>query len=260
MRNLAYSMSHLVLAVSLVMLFGIMGTAAQAQDQDESLVLYLPFDEGDGDEVEDLSMYGNDGTLQNDPEWVAGKYDSALEFSINGMNWVQVPDDDTLDITEELTMMAWVLSKGQDTYARIVDKNNPYMVELFSDDTLWAYFEGGGDYTSTATVPRNEWAHVAVTYDGSDLRFYVNGELEDTLNAGVTLNVSENPLTIGNMTGGAVGNQGEGNNVRPFFGAIDEVKIYNRALSDGEIAEAMEPAAVQPSEKLATSWGRLKSF
>ena len=247
------------LVVSMVMLLGLMGTAALAQDA--SLVLYLPFDEGIGDVVGDLSMYGNDGTLQNGPEWVAGAYGTALEFSKDGVNnWVQVPDDDTLDITDELTIMAWLLSQGQTTYARVIDKNNPYMVELFSDDTLWAYFAGGPDYTSTAVVPRNEWTHIAVVLDGSDLKFYVNGELEDTVEAEVTLGVSDNPLTVGNMTGGAVGNQNEGNNIRPFIGAIDEVKLYNRALSDGEIAAAMEPAAVQPSEKLATSWGRLKSF
>jgi len=73
------------------------------------------------------------------------------------------------------------------------------------------------------------------------------------MGAEVILGVNENPLTIGNEKAGR-------GNERPFFGVIDELKIYNRTLSDAEIGEAMKAAAVQPSEKLATSWGRHKSL
>jgi len=246
--------------LSLLMLLGLMGTAALAQDT--SLVLYLPFDEGSGDTVGDLSMYGNDGTLQNNPEWVSGAYGTALEFSGAEMNWVEVPDADILDITEELTIMAWVMNKGQTTYARIVDKNNPYMLYLQEDDSLDIYFsfpEAGWGATD-AIVPRDTWTHVAATFDGTLERLYINGELRFTRESPGTIQVSENPLTIGNMTGGAVGDQNSGNNARPFLGAIDEVKVYNIVLSDGEIAEVMEPSAMQPSGKLAASWGKIKNF
>ena len=253
-------MKNLFCLVSLVMLLGLMGTAALAQDA--SLVLYLPFDEGSGDAVSDLSMYGNDGTLQNNPEWVAGAYSTALEFSGAEMNWVEVPDADSLDITGELTIMAWVLSQGQTTYARIVDKNNPYMLYLQEDDSLDIYFSfpDSGWGATDAIVSQDTWTHVAATFDGTLEKLYVNGELKFTRESPGVIQVSENPLTIGNMTGGAVGNQDSGNNTRPFSGAIDEVMVYSRVLSDGEIAAAMEPAAVQPSGKLATSWGKLRSF
>ena len=264
MRTSGISESHLILnlvMVSLITIFGAISGAALAQDQDAALVLYLPFDEGNGDEVEDLSMYGNDGTLQNGPEWVAGKYETALEFSGNGMNWVQVPDDDTLDITEELTIMAWVLNQGQTTYGRIVDKNNPYMLYLQDDDSLELWFTPDSPWGPTdAIVPKNTWTHAAATFDGDLIELYIDGEPEFTRDYSEPVLISENPLTIGNMTGGAVGNQVEGNNDRPFFGAIDEVKVYNRVLSGAEIKAASGPAAVQPSGKLASSWGRLKSF
>jgi hypothetical protein len=65
-----------LLVASLAMVFSYVGEMAQAQ----SLVLYLPFDEGSGDKTSDLSNNGNDGTLGNNPAWTEGKFKNALEF------------------------------------------------------------------------------------------------------------------------------------------------------------------------------------
>jgi len=72
---------------------------------DNSLVLYLPFDEGTGDIAKDGSGNGNDGVLNGKPKWVEGKYGSALEFD-GKTNYVEVPFSDTLNITENLTRAA----------------------------------------------------------------------------------------------------------------------------------------------------------
>jgi hypothetical protein len=89
------------------------------------------------------------------------------------------------------------------------------------------YAHIGGDIpvTGTAAVPLNAWTHVALTYDGAALRLYVNGALVSTTDLAGPLPASTSPLRIG------------GNSIwgEYFKGLIDEVRIYNRPLSPGEI-------------------------
>ena len=79
-------------------------------------------DEGDDEMAYDSSDKGNDGTLQGDPEWVEGKFGSAL--SLNGsMDRVVIPDNDTLDLQEEWTITAWVyVNKSESGYGHILGK------------------------------------------------------------------------------------------------------------------------------------------
>jgi len=247
-----------ILVAGLIMLSGISGGETQAAG--ESLALFLPFDEGGGDEVRDFSMYGNDGTLQGlngKPVWGGGHYGTALEFTVGGQNsWVEVPHSDSLNITGEITMMAWVMNKGQTTWGRVMDKNHPYLLYMGTDDSIGAYALGIVDF-HTARIPviTDEWMHVAGVLDGSELMLYVNAELAETTVAAGDVPEGSNPLTIGD----AMGDQWL--HTRPFVGLIDEVKIFSKALSAEEIGEAMNPSklAVQPSAKLAASWGRIKN-
>ena len=80
---------------------------------DESLVLYLPFDEGDGEVAEDLSMYGNDADIISNTEWVDGKYGNAVEISGASVDCVVVPNSDSLMIEGEITMMSWSKSLSE---------------------------------------------------------------------------------------------------------------------------------------------------
>ena len=73
---------------------------------EEFLVGYWPFDEGTGKEAKDASGNGHDGDLIDDPQWVQGKFDKALDFGGTG-SYVLVPDDDELDITAAITIMCW---------------------------------------------------------------------------------------------------------------------------------------------------------
>jgi hypothetical protein len=231
------------------------------QIQDDSLALYLTFDEGSGDGVKDASMYGNNGTLNGlggNPQWRNGYCGKALEFTIGGRNsWVEVPHSDSLGITGKgITMMAWVMNKGQTTWGRVMDKNHPYLLYMGADDSLGGYVRDVVDFHSNAIpVTRNEWVHVAGVHDGSELRLYVNGELAATEPAVGDIPEGSETLTIGD----AIGDQWLHN--RPFIGLIDEVRIYSKVLSADEIEESMEPIdlAVQPSGKVAAFWGKIKS-
>ena len=97
MKRLMY---HLTL-VGLLLFFGTIAKAVQ----DSENVLYLPFDEGKGKTAKDNSEFKNDGTLHK-ANWAKGKYGNALSLSGEKGGWVEVPDSPSLDITDEITLMA----------------------------------------------------------------------------------------------------------------------------------------------------------
>jgi len=88
----------------------------------------------------------------------------------------------------------------------------------------------------TASLPINTWSHIATTYDGANQRFYVNGILVGTTPGAGSITVSNGALRIG----------GNNSSTGEFFqGFIDEVRIYNRALSAADIATDMTTPVVQ---------------
>lgn len=96
-----------------------------------------------------------------------------------------------------------------------------------------ATFGGTEVYAASASViPINIWSHIAAAYDGSNLRIYINGVLSSTKAVSGSVQNNTNPLRIG-------GNVPYG---QFFEGSIDEVRLYNRALSAGEIQSSMTNA------------------
>ena len=242
------------------MFLTIMSGAAKIED--DSLVLYLPFDEGSGDEVKDVTEYGNDGVLKgfsDKPVWIKGRYGSALEFYNNeSNNWVEVPHSGSIGVTgSELTLMAWVMNKGQTTWGRVMDKNHPYLLYMGADDSLGGYVDGVVDFhDASIPVTREEWVHVASVFNGEDIKLYVNGEESAVSAAAGTIPDGSRTLTIGDSMGDTW------MHTRFFIGGIDEVRIYDRVLTPEEVEAAMPPIelAVQPAGKLASTWGRIKDF
>ena len=96
-----------------------------------------------------------------------------------------------------------------------------------------------------------EWHHAAAAYDGEVGRIFFDGEKVLDIPMSGELNQTDDPLHIG-----------DGNNQRHFNGAVDEVRIYNRALEDDEILQnynaKSNSLAVSAKSKLAALWGRLK--
>jgi len=90
---------NLIWLFSFILVLGIAGNVSA------DLVGYWKFDEGSGTAAVDSSGYGNDGTLNGDPQWVAGQLGGALDF--DGSNFVEIPHDDSLSITEQITIAAW---------------------------------------------------------------------------------------------------------------------------------------------------------
>ena len=219
------------------------------------------FDEGSGDVALDSSGNGNDGTLMGAPNWVEGEFGKALE--LNGTDdFVEVPSSDSLNITDVITVMAWVNINAQGDQG-IVSK-------IISDGDEGVYDLGtpsGGDMWGVVlnsswirpfvgTVIPGDWQFVAFTYDGSDVIIYENGvQVGSTASAG-TIDISDGPLVIGKYY----------SNSYTFNGIIDETAVFNAALTEDDISDIMGNglasltgvAAVYPSDKLTTTWGRIK--
>jgi streptogramin lyase len=171
------------------------------------------------------------------PSFVSGKYGNGISF--DGVDdYVEVPDSASLDITDAITIEAWIYYKEYDTYPpRVVAKS----IGWSGSGTSYHFGVRGSPYnyleTQIATsvaqyglfgsevIPLDKWTHITFTYDGSTMRHYVNGILDTEGSASGTINITSSTLKIGTLGG------------RYFNGTIDEVRIYNRALSSTEIEE-----------------------
>ncbi len=225
------------------------------------LVGYWKFSEGNGTVAYDISNNGvipNNGTLGNfnfntNSGWTAGKYGSGLQF--DGLNNnVTIPDSSSLDITNNITILAWiklnVIKSGINKWQIIVTKRESSQTtttnyEFRIPDTVWTpgnnelgfdvYNGGWGVYeTSNADFVANTWYYVAVTYDNTAPVFYKNGvSLTSSLvygTAGLDMLANNYPLTVGWLSQAGTGDTS-------FNGTIDDVMIFNRSLTSGEISE-----------------------
>ncbi len=227
-------------------------------------VLELLFDEGEGEEVLDTSGEGNNGAIVG-AQWTDGKFGSALEFDGAGTH-AEIPDSLSLQITEEMTVAAWVYlhmlgaSGNHDAIVAKVStwsfitfaRSNPAYQFAWWDSVTKNLIPGEAKWIVSDWVPEvDTWYHMAVTMKSGDkLFFYQDGEV-----------IKESPYP-GAIPAGA-GNSilvGKGNGATENFdGAVDEVKIFNTALSQQDVQDTMNASvSVESSGKLAVTWGALK--
>jgi hypothetical protein len=202
------------------------------------------FDEGHGPTVADASGQANDGTIFGATWSPASRFGSALAF--NGVdNWVTVAAAPSLDLTTGLTLEAWVYPIGtrRGWYTILMKEQlDHYVYCLLTHDETDRPFAGvfikwGEVLSSDVGLPVDTWTHLATTYDGIMQRLYLNGvEVARRLQTG-SIQSSSMPLRIG------------GNSVwgEYFQGRIDEVRIYNKALTVSEIRADMHLPVVPPS-------------
>jgi hypothetical protein len=218
----------------------------------------------DGD-ANDSSTNANHGVAQEQFAWVAGKIGpNSIEFSDacdpNGGR-VLVPDHPSLTPAAELTVAAWVNpSEDQDdeTTRAVVkggDNTETYSLEL--EDNTYPNFmmrDPCGDSNTAESgidLKHNEWAHIAGTFDGSALKIYVNGRLEDTEDVNTFVPQADaNGLAIGNRSDDME---------KPFIGKIDDVRLYDVALSHCDVVYlASEGSGYIPVPDLAADLYKLE--
>ncbi len=196
------------------------------------LVAAYGFNAGSGTTLADATGKGHTGTIAGAAWSVAGKNGGALSF--DGIDdWVTVADANDLDLTNGMTLSAWVRPSGAGAdWQTVVLKESPgFMVYALYSDTDTNRPSGhvvvGGDLDvrGTAQLAAGVWTHLAATFDGANLRFYVNGGLVATRAVAGSMSASTGALRIGgNATWGEW-----------FGGLVDDLRVYNRALSQAEI-------------------------
>jgi len=198
------------------------------------LVAAYGFDEGAGTAIRDASGQNNNGTASG-TTWTTGKFGSALVF--NGTNaQVTIPNAASLQLTTGMTLEAWVFPTTAPTgWRAIVDMNvDGYYIMASTDNgnrpgVGGTWTDGNKNLFGTAVLPVNTWTHLAATFDSSTTRLYVNG-------VQVASQAQTAPLQITTATLQVGGDAYVGEN---FAGLIDEVRIYNRALSAAEVQADM---------------------
>ena len=145
-------------------------------------MLAFNFDQGSGTTVPDSSGTGNSGTLTNTTWSSTGKYGGALSFN-GSSSWVTVADNASLDLTNGMTLEGWVNPSATGTTWRtllIKQNTNALVYALYANtDTQrpsgHVFTSTEFDTRGTAAVALNTWSFLAATYDGTTLRFYLNG-------------------------------------------------------------------------------------
>jgi Concanavalin A-like lectin/glucanases superfamily len=159
-------------------------------------------------------------------------------LSFDGVNdWVTVADDPSLDLSGALTLEAWVRPVAGSGFRTVVLKEYPpglhaYALNGSAGSSLGEVVTNNFHTAHGPALGANSWSHVAVTLSQGSVRFYVNGSLASTAAAPGTVSNSSGPLRIG---GNAIWGE-------YFGGLIDELRVYNRALTAAEIQTDMSSA------------------
>lgn len=169
---------------------------------------------------------------------VTGIHDRAVEF--DGVDdRLSLGSAANTAISGPITLEAWVKPTGTGVYRTIMTRNTSYYLAL-SNLKPAIYFVGlskPGWHIAVNAIPLNSWAHVVTTYDGSTLKIYINGVLDQTITgvSGAISAEANKEVWVGNRT--------EPNYA--YKGLIDEVAIYSRALSGGEVLARYERNALR---------------
>ena len=258
-------MKSIILGISLITLpLMLIGISVAAINPD-TIVGNWKLDENGGDTAFDSSGKGNDGVLVNGPTWTTGMFGSALEF--DGADDVVDCGADVSLNPDAMTVVAWIKSMGPNGEGRVVNNMNDgdrgyflmvsgtVLIPYVSNETHQEPYTVEGRVEFRSDMPDfgpDKWYHIAVTWDGSRVIVFANGSEIGSEDLGGIGRKNEQSLYIG-------GQKGTG---RLFQGVIDEVAVFNVALSAADIQTVMNQgiaAAVSSDGKLATTWATMKT-
>jgi len=197
------------------------------------LIGYWKMDEGGGTAVRDWSPSANDGALVNSPSWAAGVAGRAINFT--GGNYAIIGNGSIFN-PQYITVSAWVnFNSCGGRFGQIVGKgaDNDWQLRMGGDSSackpVFGVQASGFPQVTGPLLQNGTWYHLAGTYDGAYLRLYVNGaEVANGTSSGA-IAAGTLPVSIGSRThdGTTYG--------YPFYGAVDEVRVYSRSLSASEV-------------------------
>ena len=279
-------MLTIAFALAIVVCVCMSAGTVEAQHVENGLVGYWTFNAADisGKTVKDVA--GNyDGTMKGNPRVVAGKVGEALQFDQksldDGGDYVDLGTDINKEMTGPFTVEGWFrMSFG------VKDVKNAVHVLVASRKGAWGDGEGtllqynnnrlkpngefeghimsfsihykgtcwlsAGGVDKPVKLEKDKWYHVAATFDGSKSRIYSNGQVIGELACAKPAVQAKTSLLIAHSVQMSTGWN--------LMGAADEVRIYDRALDEGEINQNLQAvSAVNSGDKLASSWGAMKT-
>jgi len=251
----SHSHYFVLLQIAFCALVGVAVGAERGWSADTSLVAKWNFNEGAGTTAYDSSGHGNHGTIYG-AAWTAGWLVSGLGF--DGVDdYIEVPASTSLNsLTSQITVVAWVKTDFSQRvaiverwyYDRTVLPNLGERVFVCTGETdpdkgkfafgLSPNGDGSGGAWVTSETPAvfGQWTHVAFVSDGATMSIYQSGELSVSGPAPSSLHQSPMPMHLGVWKAVEL----DGSSWHYFKGVMDEIKIFNRALSAREIKADME--------------------
>ena len=231
-----------------------------AIDIDKNTMAIWFFDETKGNVVEDISGRGHDLKVEGNNKWVKGKFGNALHFGDN--TFIEHKSHPDFSFKNGMTIELWLNLQdiAPQNVVGIPRKESEYVVAAYEQGKgfyMGPWIHNGawvGPLNSPVVSPYGEWHHHAVTYDGKDLKVYVDGEHTGTRPIPGPMNQTDAPFRVSNSCCGG----------RFFVGAIDEMRLSNIPRTDAEIKEVASRGlaqilSVDRLDKLTTSWGDIKS-
>ena len=210
------------------------------------LVGYWPCDEMQGGTVSDQSGHGHDGIFRGNAQWTDGRIGGALDLDGQG-SYVLIEDEAALNLKSEITVACWVniRSVTSDWMPFITKRNDSWRLSTGPDRDA-SFHLGLNNQPSGARVTTQwpgtvgEWHHVTATYGSQTMRLYVDGKLWATeyYAGGITTNNS--PVTIGANLPNLY-----------YDGFIDDIRVYNHALSAADVEELASMGQAPGNQKQA---------
>ena len=235
-----------------------LGVNSFAAFEEETVILYL-FDEEVADEATDLSEFENHGEI-TDGEWTKdGKIGGAMVFD-GASSLIEVPHHESLiPGGDELTIEAWFKPASFPGGHPPIARKGSVPESGWGFDTPggkirgFVYTAPGDPVVTQGATPMKEdtWHHLAMVYDGAEIRIYLDGELDGKAPRKGDINENDASVWIGKKANESIW----------LDGTLDELRILNIAITEEQIQEDMEGIvfAVEVTNKLTTTWGRIKT-
>jgi len=234
------------IVLSIIFILMLVATAISATATPSSGVSYYNFEENTGSTL--IDQWGENNGTVNGMTWSASyptfnNTGSGADHSgsFDGNNdYVQIADDNTLDITTEVSISLWVNPDTLTDYSILTEKDGSYFLWLNGANVYTGVRISGSSYyitTTTAPITTGSFQHLVMTYDGANIVLYINGLETNSVARTGLMGVSTNPLTIGSRNGLA--------STFATDGLIDEVKIFNKSLNETEVKDLYNNGTIE---------------
>ena len=256
-----------IFVLAFIAVFAWFANSAFAAVTTRGLIAYWPLDKATikGETAED-TWGDSDGQIIGDPEIAQGQVEDALLLD-GDVDYILVDSESINKDYSEITLECWAyINALDDSWNRIISLDdmpaNENVVSLYydDDDNQHGFFvRASGNSTDAAKdliqedIPTEKWLHLVGTWDGKTAEYYVNGKME--ISHSLSGTIKGGGLFLG------IGDRSDACNCDAVPGLIDEVRIYDRALTAAEVQGNYtgKGLAVTSSTKLPLTWGEIKS-